>query len=375
MSLNAATFGEFLFGDLLPLNIYSVTEDKYLQQIQRFVQEENAFMAQLMSVLADSGTEAQSGFLNGVGGRMHVMGKRGGVEATRGGQKWYVGYPIFAKGSKQTYEIPWLKRATFVELAASILTATTMDIETVIVDLLNALMSNVNYTFDDTQWPGMKALTPGSAAPITVYRLANADSSAGSVYAHGSEILLASLNHYLVSGNANPTIGAFNTMRSALRNVGNDVNIKWMCSRTTCDYIEANFGSDFIQPVELLDVQIAQDFTGKYALKGSEPLLGPGIRTRGRVARGELQEWPHFPDGYAFGWDATKEPPLRVRESDLGDERGFGLAPEDPNVPDVQAHPLARKQWRRIMGIGARNRCNGVVMQFTTNGSYTIPTL
>lgn len=379
MSLSTNTFGQYLFGDLLPRNILEVTEDKYLQAIQQFVALENAFVSQLTGTLCDRGTQVQVGFLNGPGGRMQKITKRGGAEKTRSGQRWWCGFPIAAYGTEQAYEVPWLQRATFVDLAATILTATLQDIETMIVEMLRGLLRNDTYNFDDTVWPGGNAVNlvnVNSGGPIQVCPLANADGSTGSVYAWGTEIALSTLNHYLVSGTANPTIGGFNTMKTKMRAVGNDADLVHVVSRTTADYIVSNFaGTDFFQPVEVLNRYFAQDEFGKYATQNFG-LLGQTVRSRGRLSTfGELVEWPHFPDGYAFTYDRTKEPPLRMRESDLAGEQGLGMAPMDPNTPDIQGNPLALKKWRRIFGIGARNRVNGVVMQFTTNGSYAIPTL
>lgn len=376
MSLNANTFGQYLFGDLMPLNVLDVTVDRYWNAMQEFVAAENQFLDQIMGILAETGTQPQIGFGTSIGGEMHRMGTLGSVEATRMGAKWYVGFPIYAYGNKQIYEVPWLKRAKMGDLAASILNATLQDIETVIKELLRALTDNVNITFADTDWPGMNAQTPGSTAPLNVRRLANADGSAGSVWYGGREIALATLNHYLVSGAANPAVAAFKLIYDALRNVNHDNQIKFAVSRATADYVQDNFGADFIMPVEILQRNLAQDFMGKYAIAGSQPLLGDGIRTRGRIKHyGEMVEWPHFPDGYIFGYDASKPAPLRRRISDLADEQGFGLAPADPNMPDVQTHPLVRKQWRRIQGFGTQNRVNGVMVQITTNGAYTAPTL
>ncbi len=293
-----------------------------------------------------------------------------------------MGFPIYAFGDKQIYEYAWLKRAKFIDLATTILQATLADIETVIVELLNGLLNNVNFTFDDTKWPGMNATAltgVPNLAPVNVTRLANADGSVGSVWAYGQEILLASLNHYLVSGTSQPTAANFATIRSTLRNVGNDADIIYIVNRADADYIASNFtaGTDFVPPVEILNTQLSQDLFGKYANPSQYGMLGTGIRTRGRIlsALGELVEFPHWPQGYIGAFDRTKEPPLRWRESDMADERGLQLATPDNKPVDVQTNPLLGKHWRRIFGIGARNRTNGVVMQITTNGSYTAPSL
>lgn len=375
MSLNTNTFGEYLFGDLLPVPILTVTEDRYLPQIQQFVAAENAFVDAITGILCDEGTEVQSGMMNGVGGRMQKMAKQGSVEATRAGQRWFCGYPLFAFGNKQIYEVPWLDRATFRDLAVSILNATLQDVETTIVEMENAILNNVNSTFDDSQWPGMNAQNVGAApAPVTVARLANADGSVGSVYANGMETPLASLNHYLTSGASSIAVGAFTMARSALRNVGNDKDVVYVVSHATADTVQDTFSStDFVEPVEVRDANFI-DPVGKYAVGSTYGIADPGIRTRGRVKFGELVEWPHWPDNYIFAYDRTKAPPLRRRISDLAKYQGLQLAGDD-DLPDVQTHPLARKQWRRIQGFAARNRVNGVVVQITTSGSYTAPTL
>jgi hypothetical protein len=375
MSLTVNQFGEMLFADLLPVNILSVTEDKYLPAIQNFMASEQAYLNSLSAILCDTGTEVQTGFLTGVGGQMQRMTKKGSVEATRGGVRWWVAFPLYAFGTKQIYEVPWLQRAKFVDLAASIYDAVLSDIRTTFTEMLGALFNNVNATYDDTQWPGMNAQFVGQASgPLTITRLANADSAVGSVYARGVETQLASLNHYLTSGGANPTVGNFTTVRDKLRTVGNDSDIAIAASRATCDYVVDNFtpGTDFVQPVEILERYVAQDPLGKYSTQ-VEGLLDSGVRSRGRVRNMQLLEFQHFPDNYLLGFDRSKEPPLRKRISDLASEQGLYLASDD-DMPDVQTHPLARKQWRRIQGFGARNRANGVVMQITA-GSYTVPTI
>lgn len=375
MSLTANAFGEMLFGDLLPVNILSVTEDRYLPAIENFLAAEQAYLNQLTSVLCDTGKEPQTGFSTGVGGLMQKMGKRGGVEATRGGQRWFVAFPLFAFGNKQLYEVPWLQRATFVELAWTILDAMLSDIRTTITEMLTALLSNANYTYDDSQWPGMNAQFVGQASgPLTIRRLANADGAVGSVYARGVETQIGTLQHYLTSGSGTLAVTAFTAARDKLRNVGNDADIAVLVSRADADYVVDNFAStDYTPPVEVLDRYLAQDAFGKYATQ-TKGLLDPGFRSRGRVRNMELIEAPHWPVGYLCAFDRSKEPPLRRRISDLANEQGLHLASENGDLPDVQSHPLARKQWRRIQGFGARNRTNAVVVQVTAGG-YTVPAI
>ena len=372
-------FGAAMFGDLLPVNILAVTEDKYLPAIQAYVARENEFLSQITEVLCDTGTDPQTGFYNGITGSFQKLSTEGDVEATRGGQRWYTQYPIYAWGTKQVYTYTWLKRATFIELTAAILEATLADVHTTIVQMLTALLNNVNYTFDETKWPGMKAEYPGSnVVQLTVTPLANADGSIGSVYARGKEVQLANTNAYLTYSTL--SAAAFAQNRAFLSNVANDADIVHVVSKATADSIQGTFtaGTDFIAPVELLQTTISQDLFGKYAAASQYGLYDPGIRTRGRIGglgNGELVEWPHFPDNYIFSYDRKKERPLRRRVSDLPDEQGLVLAmPDDTTMPDIQKNPLVGRSWRRLQGFGGRNRMNGVVTQIT-GGSYTVPTI
>jgi hypothetical protein len=180
------------------------------------------------------------------------------------------------------------------------------------------------------------------------------------------------LNHYLVSGSASLTLGAFQLARAALRNVAHDSQIVYIVGRGTADSAEALTGSladSFALPVQSAIV----DILGKYS-KLSIPGILSAPRFRGRIARGDLIEMPFFPEGYIFAMDYSKERPLRIRESDLAKYRGLRLINDD-TVPEVPNNPLLNKYWQRIFGIGARNRVNGVAVQITTAGSYTAPAL
>jgi len=179
---------------------------------------------------------------------------------------------------------------------------------------------------------------------------------------------LANLNHYLVNGNAGGNVDSntFWQARAALRNVGNDQDIVYVVSRNTAEYCVRNLTPEFLLPTELLGTHWHDPF-GQYGIVQSP-------RARGRIAFGEVIEWPHFPDGYLFAYDRSKARPLRIRNHHLAQNQGFQLT-NDQEFHDVQRHPLANKYWRRLFGVGARNRTNGVAIQFTNAGSYTDPTL
>jgi hypothetical protein len=354
MAINVNIFGEYALQDLPAIPILSVTEDRLFEAIQAFVDAENAFLTELGAILWDTGEDVQTSFGNGMGGRMQMLGEIAGVEATRQGARWYVGFPIYAKGTMQSMRVAWLQRASLADLNSLVVHSAMINIETVISDALGAILRNDNYVFDDTQWPGMNAGTP------TVYPLANNDGSTGSVYNFGNEVMLGTLNHYVVSGTANPTYAGFTTAHNMMRNVGNDTRIIHIMSRTTTDYVASNV-TQFIRPASPLisNINVIEAQVGS-------------PRARGVVDFDEVWEFPHFPDGYMLTLDLSKAPPLRQRESNIAGERGFQIV-QDDKLPEVTSHPLANKTFKHIYGFGVRNRVNGVVTQFKASGAYDIP--
>lgn len=338
-------FGNYDFRDLATTPVSAVTQEDLYSQMQEFVGAQQAFLTELAGLLVDTESDNTTESFGTVqGGQMQDLTDLGNTEARRIGAKWSLAFPIFAKGDRFTYSQSFLDEAKLADLNQHVLSVTLADTNTNIFAINQAILNNANYSFDDDKFPGRK-----SGAALAVKRLANADGGAGSVYSGEREILLSTLNHYLVSGSGTFTEAMFTVARAALRNVGHDSQIVYLCSKADADLAEAlpNF-------VKRNDATIV-DPTKKYALVTSP-------RARGRIAGGEVWEWPGWPSGYVFAFDRSKAPPLRKRVHHLPKYRGLQMVTPEGMAGDIQGKPLLNKMWRNIYGYAVRNRVNGVVV-------------
>lgn len=348
-------FGAYSYEDLPSVAVADLTEEKTLAAIQAFYAAENAFMQEMLRTLCTFGTAPQAEFEMGGGGAFQRLSDVGAIEATKVGDAWSLGFPIHAYGDRTIWTQSYLDEATLYTLNRDAIDKAQKDVTTMINIVNSALLLKTNYTFNDANWPGSKT---GS---LNVRRLANNDSTDGSIYYNGSEIQIGSLQHYITSGSGTLAEAAFTAARAKLRTVGMDTRIVYLVSKATADTTE---GLAAFEPVQ--DTRIV-DPAASYALVSSP-------RARGRIASGEVWEWPHFPDGYIFAFDITKTKPVRIREHALAKYRGLTVV-QDDRMGEIPSRPMVNKYVRRVAGAGIYNRVNGVCVQVSANADYTDPTL
>lgn len=135
--------------------------------------------------------------------------------------------------------------------------------------------------------------------------------------------------------------------------------------KTACDKMASTL-TDFVD-IEDLHIQPGQDTA---QVIGLPDVLVPG-KLRGRHSSGAwLCEWRAIPDNYMLSQHLLAPAPLikRVDPADTG--LGVGLQLVAVN----EKFPLQGSFYRNRFGYGVGNRLNGVVHEFGTGGSYTIPT-
>jgi hypothetical protein len=226
--------------------------------------------------------------------------------------------------------------------------------------ILRALMNNSNETVNDERW--------GS---ITVRRLANTD---GSLYppALGSSSE-SDYNHYLVSGYASSSISnnnnPFPTVKNTLEQHFGEGRVVAFVNNAESPYIQALSAFVPVTPMGTIpgsNTAIIQGQTDTAESRMSASIPGKLI---GEINDVLIYEYRWIPAGYIVAVDLDQEAPLRRRFDQPESLRGFRLVAQNLDFP------LISSTWRLREGYGVRNRLNGVVMQLTTNGSYTIPTL
>jgi hypothetical protein len=356
--LNVNIFGSYDFRDLPTIPVVDVGEEVIVQTLQAFVAEEQAALDLLLGQLATFDNTFQESFGGFQGGTLQPAGEHAIAEATREGAKFTVNFPLRAWEDRKIYTVEFLKRASLANINKDAVGAVLKDVNTVFAYVFGAITNKDSYIHDTDVWPDVKK------GQITVRKLANNDGQVGYTYVNGAQIPLATSNHYITSGAAAFNLGAFTTARDKLRLVGHAGNLVHVVSQNDGQAIPGLLGANFVpRPDPALSI-----------LPTTQVPLLESPRAIGRiVGAGEVQVWPHWPDGYMLTFDRNGEKPIRIRQSEFADERGFQLVADETRGGERAGHPLVNKFWRRIMGAGIYNRWNGVMTQITAAGAYTNP--
>jgi hypothetical protein len=349
-------FGEYNYDDLPTILVKDVSQSSLYETLQQFAAQSTAALndaigALLSGVSADVGAE----FGADVGGEMQKISELVGPEATRVGEAWSTQFPISAFADRVMYTQSYLDEANLQTLNAHALNVVVKDVFTNHREMWKALLKKTNYSFNDSRWPGRKTGT------LTIRRLANADGQAGYVFVNGNKVLLSTLNMYLTSGAGAVTAANFIAIFDSLAAVGNADSVVVIVGPTTGRAVSALAGF-----IPIVNPQVSDPSAARAIVQSSKAI--------GVINGCEVQVWPAFPEGYLFGYDRSKPKPLRKRVHHLPQYQGLRTYTPDDRV-HIPENPLVNKFWQNIYGYGVDNRLNGVVMQITTNGAYTDPTL
>lgn len=227
------------------------------------------------------------------------------------------------------------------------------DMNTTRFEILRHLFSNSNENVQDER-----------RGPLTIRRLANTD---GTLYfpVIGSETE-AEENHYLVSGylqaNISDTNNPFPVVKEELEEHFDRGTPVAFINPDIQPKVEAL--SDFV-PVAKANVQYG-DNADLATLPNGVQVPGHFI---GKVGDVYVVTWRYIPSRYMLVIDTDQAAPLTRRVDIPTELRGFQLVTED------ERHPFRNSFYEHREGYGAGNRLNGVIMEFTTNGSYTTPNI
>lgn len=290
------------------------------------------------------------------GGRLQRRGGHAQSAAVKAIGHWDVAFPLEEFGDQLAADRVAYAYMTIQDLNRHLDTVLLRDINTVRHELLYALFNNTSRTFADDLW-----------GDLTIQPLANGDSV---LYPplQGSEDG-ATANYYLVSGYAasaisdsnDPVVTLIKTLEKRYGSVSGGSRIVVFINENQTAAVQGltNF-------VEVIDRNIQP------GTQTALPVGAPSVPGRliGRHASGAwVSEWPWIPDGYMLGVHLDAPAPLmqRVDPDYTGLPRGLQLVAESDVYPFEQSHYTHR------FGFGVGNRLNGVVMQLTTDVTYTVP--
>jgi hypothetical protein len=290
------------------------------------------------------------------GGRLQRRGGYAPSAAVKAYGGYDVAYPLEDFGAQLADSDVAMAYMTIQDIDRHLDTIFIQDANTVRFELLKALLNNVQDTFVDP--------LHGS---LSIEPLANGDANTyPPVLGSESE---ATEDHYLESGYAASAIS--------------DTNNPYITVR---DELEHHFGAvqgganiaAFINSAEVPETEALTDYvdlTDRFIRPGDNaatlfnlPSRMPG-RLIGRTNGCWVFEWRWIPSAYLVAVDLDSPPPLKLRidPPNTGLGRGLKLVARD------EAYPLELAHYRHRFGLGCGNRLNGVVMEFGSGGSYSIP--
>lgn len=324
--------------------------------IQTLLNQYNTDLRGAMAVFVEQETEDfKERYKLPGGGRLQ---RRGG-SAQSGAVKAYggydVAYPLEDFGAQLAADDIRMAYMTVQDLDRHLNTIFIQDTNTVRFELLKAILNNTQRTFVD-ELHGSLSIEP----------LANGDTVTYPPVL-GSETE-ATDTHYLESNYAATAIS--------------DANNPYITVR---DELEEHFGAEqggsnivaFINNAEVPETEDLTDFdpvNDRFTRPGDNQatLFGlpalPG-RVVGRTNGVWVVEWRWIPASYlwAIHLDAPRPLKMRVDPADTGIARGLTLVARD------EVYPLEASHYRHRFGVGCGNRLNGVVLEFGTGGTYSIP--
>jgi hypothetical protein len=211
--------------------------------------------------------------------------------------------------------------------------------------------------------------------PTTVYKFYNADGEVPPPYATYTHT--GTHNHYITSGGATVTSANLDAMATQLGHHGYTFAngyqlVLWVNTQeaTTIKTFKTSTGAayDFVINPATYEGKVWVPDNGQY-VGGPRNTLPGEIGTYGPW---HVVEEAYIPAGYmvglASGGPENLQNPIGIREHANPAYQGLKIIPGQRSD-----YPLLDSFYRRGFGTGIRQRGAGVVMQVTTNGSYTVP--
>lgn len=292
-----------------------------------------------------------------------LLQRRGGLSrsaTTKPNGGWDVSFPLEDFGASIGWNRVSLAYATIQQYNLTVEGVKRKDRNTRRHEMLRAIFNNTARTFKDENFPD-----------LSVQPLANGDTVVYPPVVGSMDE--ATADNYLVSGYAASTISDTNNPIPTIVN-----------------QLEQFFGTPtggskivvFINNAQTALIEALTDFDkvpNRFVDYGANVSLVPpekfpaGLpgRVLGETDSALIVEWRWIPAGYMLGVHLEAPQPLRRRIDPpavgLGD--GLQLIATNPN------EPIMTSEWSHRFGYGCANRLNGVVMQLTTNGSYSAPSV
>ncbi|MCU0464060.1 MAG: hypothetical protein MUF38_05785 [Anaerolineae bacterium] len=292
------------------------------------------------------------------GGYLERRGRDARTTTSKPHGGWSVSFPLYDFGKDWAANDIDLAYMTGPAFRRALENKTIEDRNTMRWEILYALFNNTTRTFIDSTLDGLS---------LSVYPLANGDATLyPPLIGENNE---ATHNHYLVSGYAAADISNTNNPLPVLR----DHLEEHFGTPTGYGNVVVMYGKDHADKIAALAG--FKEVEDRFIRSGANTDVPTGLpsapgRIAGRSNGVWCVEWRHLPDNYLVAVDLGQPGPLTIRY-----DPAFTRIPRGLHiVPGPYAHsPFQGASYRHRYGMGASNRLNAVIMELTTDPTYSIP--
>lgn len=323
----------------------SVVDDAITQAVQAHNEE----IAQLTALFARPTVEYKTVYRFPGVTRLQPLDEDGRARKIRGGERYEVAFPLFTAGAAWGANYKARVKMTARDAQDATSTLTIGDANWMRDQLLAAILSDAEYSFDDEEH-----------GALTVKPLANGDSTKYPKTGTGSA---STDNHFTAQA------ASIDDANNPLPTIKTDLT-EHPENRGEVVYFVAENVSSQVQGLatffEVRDTNLSSPSNSTH-LVGQFPLASyPGTLVGYVQDAGWVVEWRGLPSGYGVALTSDGPRPLAMREEEIEALRGFNRVGERDN------HPFWEAQYMRIAGFGAWNRVGAVAFQIGS-GTYTAP--
>lgn len=266
-----------------------------------------------------------------------------------------VGFPLNKVEAGLQWSEMWFRKHTVEELAAQVNAMMDADVNRQLRDIRRSFYLSTNYTHTDHLVRNID---------IPVKRLVNADSAPLPPAPDGSTFTASSHTHYT----ARVSTLAASDLDALVLNVREHFNRGQLAIAVHLnDAATISNTTTFPKFVPDVNVNIVQPSTATYTNRGLD-IANIYDRRLGLYDGVEVWVKPWAIANYWFCWNMNQPKPLVWRyDPDYGDN--LDLVYDNPD------YPLLAKAFRRIFGIGVKQRVNGAILYIGGTTTYVDPTI
>ena len=348
---NTLLYGFHSLKDVLNERVTEVGVEVVAKAIQESVDVHREAVNDLFSLFTINTTEFKTRYKTPNIASLQPLDEYGRARQIQVGGYYDVGYPIMSAGLAWGRTRMASLYMTVEEANRVLTTILDADVRWMRNHLLAALFNNASYTFVDPEH--------GS---LTVQPLANSD-TVTYMRRNGGEVGTVDTHFFAQAGAigdaTNPYITAADDLREHPENNGEVVHL-------IPDGLEATTKA-LASFIDKPDPHIRLAYTAD-ALVGTLGGNIPGeLLGYDEASRSWVYKWAVLPANYIISTMTQAEKPLRMREYELAELRGFHVVAERAD------YPFWEQQFERHAGFGAWNRVGAAVTRIG-NADYAIPT-